>query len=283
MAMGAAGFAERLAVCSWSLQPKSPKDLADQMCSVGLHRVQLALDPLREQPDVWGSAPEMLSAAGVHVVSGMFGCVGEDYSTLESIRKTGGLVPDETWDRNWANVKATADLAARMGLKTVMFHAGFLPHDSSDPAFEKIIGRVRQVARCFAYRGIALCCETGQETADALKSFLEYLNEPNVGVNFDPANMILYGNGDPVAALRIVGRWVKGVHVKDAIPTAQKGTWGKEVVVGTGRVDWLKFFSALQQVRFAGWLCLEREAGTTRAQDLRTARKYVEGTLSAVR
>lgn len=276
-------FRDRLGVCSWSLQPSSPQQLAEHMQAVGLRKVQLALDPLRQQPAVWGNAAEILRGAGIEIVSGMFGCAGEDYSTLESIRLTGGVVPDATWEQNWASAQATAELAGRMGLKVVTFHAGFLPHEPKDPSFEKLIGRVRQIARCFAARGITLSCETGQETAPALKAFMEHLNEPSVGVNFDPANMILYGNGDPVPALRLVGKWVRGVHVKDAVATKTPGTWGSEVVVGTGQVNWPAFFTALAEINFTGWLCLEREAGTQRVQDLRAGCQFTQKTLSALK
>jgi len=272
-----------MGVCSWSLQPKSPQELAEKMKGVGLKGIQLALDPLRTQPDVWGKAPDILSAAGLEIVSGMFGCEGEDYTTLETIRKTGGVVPDGTWEKNWANVQATVELADRLGLKVVTFHAGFLPHDPTDPTFDKLISRIRKIANCFADKGITVSCETGQEPAAALKAFLEQLNEPNVAVNFDPANMILYGSGDPIEGLRTVGKWVKGVHVKDAVPTKTPGTWGAEVVVGTGKVDWPAFFTTLAEIRFDGWLCLEREAGAQRVEDLRTGCELAKKTISALR
>jgi len=278
----AAEFRDRMGVCSWSLQSKSPQELAEKMKAVGLKGVQLALDPLRSQPEVWGNAADVLRASGLEVVSGMFGCVGENYSTLETIRKTGGVVPDETWEKNWANVQATVELSAKLGLKVVTFHAGFLPHDPGDPTFEKLIGRIRQIAKCFAAKGITVSCETGQEPAAALKAFLEQLNEPNVAVNFDPANMILYGSGDPIEGLRTVGKWVKGVHIKDALPTEKPGTWGSEVVVGTGKVDWSAFFATLAELKFDGWLCLEREAGNQRVEELRAGREFAEKTITAL-
>jgi sugar phosphate isomerase/epimerase len=266
---------DRLAVCSWSLQPRSPQELAGHLRQIEIPRVQLALDPLREDPAAWGSAPEVLRSAGVQIVSGMFGTVDEDYTSLESIRQTGGLVPDSTWEENWENVQATAALAQRLGLRLVTFHAGFLPHDVSDPEFEKLQHRLRLVADLFAARGIDVAFETGQETAETLHAFLEKLGRANVGVNFDPANMLLYDKGDPIAALRTLGRWVRQVHVKDARRTRTPGTWGDEVVVGTGQVDWRMFFAVLSELGFAGDCCIEREAGTQRAADIRAARQFV--------
>jgi len=275
--MSLGNITSRLAVCSWSLRPTDPQDLIAKLRQTGLSRVQLALDPLREQPAVWGRAAEQLRAAGIAIVSGMFGCVGEDYTTLETIRRTGGLVPDETWDQNWRNIRATAALAQSLGLKLVTFHAGFLPHDAGDPGFAKLKSRLEQVAGEFAARNIALGLETGQETAGALGQFLESLDRANVGVNFDPANMILYDKGNPIEALRKLARWIRQVHLKDARRTRVPGTWGEEVVLGTGEVDWPAFFRTLAEIGFNGDLCIEREAGENRVADIRAAREFVEG------
>jgi sugar phosphate isomerase/epimerase len=97
-----------------------------------------------------------------------------------------------------------------------------------------------------------------------------------VGVNFDPANMILYEKGDPIAALETLAPWLKQCHIKDARRTKQSGTWGDEVVVGTGEVDWRRFFGVLDRIGYRGDLCIEREAGNQRVEDIRAARKFVE-------
>jgi sugar phosphate isomerase/epimerase len=267
---------DRLAVCSWSLQPANPDQLIQQMRQIGLAHVQLALDPLRENPGVWGGFPEQASQAGLQLVSGMFGCVGEDYSTMETIRRTGGIVPKATWDQNWQNIQKSADLASRLQLKLVSFHAGFLPHDPKAADYSKLLQRLRQVADLFAARRIDLALETGQETADTLRQFLETLQRPSVGVNFDPANMILYDKGDPIAALRVLSPWLKQCHIKDARKTKVTGQWGDEVVAGTGQVPWKEFFKVLDEHKFVGYCAIEREAGQQRVQDIRAAREFVE-------
>jgi L-ribulose-5-phosphate 3-epimerase len=118
--------------------------------------------------------------------------------------------------------------------------------------------------------------ETGQETAETLATFLTKLNRPNVGVNFDPANMILYDKGDPIEALRVLGPWLKQCHIKDATRTIQPGAWGAEVPAGTGEVNWPAFFATLKELGYAGNLCIEREAGPQRVADIITARQMVE-------
>lgn len=249
----------------------------DRLTATGVKRVQLALDPLRDEPAVWGDTPRRLASAGIGIVSGMFGTIGEDYTTLETIKRTGGIVPDATWERNWANIRATAELAAGLGLKLVTFHAGFLPHEPSDPDFAKLMGRLRQVAEVFQAKDIQLGLETGQETADTLDAFLAQLSRPNVGVNFDPANMILYDKGDPIEALKRLGRWLRQVHIKDARRTLVPGAWGEEVVAGTGQVDWKAFFATLAALGYTGDLCIEREAGSQRVADIQAAAAYVGG------
>lgn len=274
--MNANNLAARLAVCSWSLQPSTPEDLLEKLSATGIRRVQLALDPLRDSPAVWGKTDRLFRDAGYQIVSGMMGCVGEDYSTLESIRITGGIAPDSTWEQNLHNAKATAVLAVKLGLKAVGMHAGFVPHDESDPAFGKMVLRLRAVADAYAAQGVTLLLETGQETAPALLRFLQLLDRRNLGVNFDPANMILYDKGDPIEAVRALAAWVRQVHVKDANRTTVPGTWGEEVPVGEGQVRWGAFFEALRQGGFQGDLVIEREAGTNRAGDIRHAREVVE-------
>ncbi len=265
----------RLAVCSWSLQPETPEALVANLREIGIPRVQLALDPLRENPDAWGKTAVLLDAEGIEIVSGMFGTIGEDYSSLDAIRESGGVVPDEHWDANWTNIQAVASIAAGLGLKTVTFHAGFLPHEESDPGFAKLLGRITQIADVFDANCIELGFETGQETADTLRLFLEKLDRPSVGVNFDPANMLLYDKGDPIDALETLAPFLKQCHIKDATQTKEPGTWGAEVTVGTGEVDWAVFFATLAKLGYEGDCCIEREAGEQRVADIKTARKFV--------
>ncbi len=265
----------RLAVCSWSLQPANPQELVEKLSVTKIRRVQLALDPLRESPEIWGRTENLFRQNQIEIISGMVGCLGENYSSLESIRATGGIAPEATWEQNLINIRASAETAVKLGLSLVTFHAGFLPHEKSDPAFSKMLQRLRAVADIFAAGKINLGLETGQETAPALATFLNELNCPNVGVNFDPANMILYDKGNPVEALRVLSPWLRQVHIKDARRTKIPGTWGAEVAAGSGKVDWPVFFASLRELNFTGNLVIEREAGTQRVADIIAAREMV--------
>jgi L-ribulose-5-phosphate 3-epimerase len=271
---------DRLAVCSWSLQPTGPEDLVQKLKATGISRVQLELDPLRDAPKVWGDTEKIFREAGITIVSGMVRCIGEDYSTLDSIRVTGGIAPDATWDQNVKNISACAAIAKKMGLRLVTFHAGFLPPDESHPTFAKMCQRLDVVADIFMVQNILLGLETGQETAQELSGLLHKLNHPNIGVNFDPANMLMYDKGDPVKALHVLAPWIRQVHIKDAKHTKTPGTWGQEVPVGKGEVDWRGFFTTFKHVVFNVNLVIEREQGNSRVADIRFAREVVERTFA---
>jgi len=272
----------RLGVCSWSLQPGSPGELAERVRAAGLGAVQLALDPLRTGAWERAETERVLAAAGIEVCSGMMGTVGEDYTTLETIRVTGGVRPDAHWEANRRAASDNAKLARALGLDLITFHAGFLP-DEPGPERTKLVARLREVVDRFAEHGVRAAFETGQERAETLLGFLEELDRPTAGVNFDPANMLLYDMGEPVAALDALAPWVRQIHVKDARRTQEPGTWGTEVPVGTGEVDWPRFFEVVAARGLAVDLLIEREAGGRRLEDIRTARALVERELAARR
>ncbi|HEX71724.1 MAG TPA: sugar phosphate isomerase/epimerase [Candidatus Hydrogenedentes bacterium] len=263
--------AEKMGVCSWSLQATGPQDLAEKVAALGLKNVQLGLTPHRDDPGAWEGVQEVLAASGIRIVSGMFSTLGEDYTTPETIRRTGGVVLDEYWEENLEMAQYAAALAKAMGLQWVSAHAGFLPHDPNDPDFDKLSARVAQLAAIFAANSVEMLLETGQETAETLLAFLDEMKRRgagNVGVNFDPANMILYDMDDPIEALRMLAPHVRQVHVKDAKRTTVKGQWGEEVVVGTGEVDWDAFVRILAEADFDGYYIFEREAGADRIGDI---------------
>lgn len=263
----------RLAVCSWSLQPASVDDLVERVVATGLDHVQLALDPVRLGVMDIERLRSRFAEAGLSVVSGMMAMEGEDYSTLEAIRRTGGVVPDATWPVNLAASAELARIAAELRLPLVTFHAGFIPEAASDPGRAIALERIRALRDVFAVRGVRVALETGQETADTLARVLLELD--GVGVNFDPANMILYGKGDPIDALRRLLRRVEQVHIKDALPSDRPEEWGLEVTVGTGAVDWAAFTAVLRERPVDR--VIEREAGTDRVADVRTAADRMRG------
>ena len=269
----------QIGVCSWSLLPPDARALAEQARSTGVSAVQLALDPIRLGVMGVEEVRRSLKDARLGLASGMMAMEGEDYSSLRSIRETGGVAPDSTWAANRGAARELARIAKELGIGLVSFHAGFLPEDPRHPRWEVVIGRLRELAGVFGERGTQVALETGQESHATLARALEALTREQVGVNFDPGNLILYGSGDPVTALRALAPRVVQVHIKDALPAREEGSWGTEVPVGDGAVDWAAVLGALGGCPQVTTLVIERESGSSRLEDVTRAREFLETVL----
>jgi L-ribulose-5-phosphate 3-epimerase len=256
-----------IGVCSWSLQDDTDTIQA-VMKSQGLSHLHLHVEALN------GAKGErlrgLMEESNWTITSTMIGFPQEDYSTIDRIRLTGGVVPDAEWPTNReALVRAIATTAA-LNVPYLSFHAGFLDHTNPDYA-AKFETRIRDVADVAGEANIMLIMETGQESAGDLRQFMETLSHPSLGINFDPANMILYDKDAPIDAVCILAPWIKHVHIKDAIRTKTPGTWGAEVPWGDGEVDSAAFLNALEDAGFKGALAIEREAGENRDGDVAMA------------
>jgi len=261
-----------IGVCSWSLQPRGTRDLIEGVKRLGLAHVQLGLWPLVQLDDKQKHLElGLLRNSGLTFTAGMIGFPDEDYSTIAAIKKTGGYVSEEEFPVRRAFTKSAGQIAAEMGMDLLSAHIGFVP-PSSDPTYQPMLERICMIAEDLKAMGITLLMETGQETAPELLQFLNDLRCQNVRVNFDPANMILYGAGDPIEAITILGRHIAHVHVKDAVLSDAPGaTWGREVPFGMGQVPPREFLRALKDAGYTGPLCIEREAGDQRAEDIALA------------
>jgi L-ribulose-5-phosphate 3-epimerase len=271
-----------IGVCSWSLAPKNMSDLVAMMRRLELSHTQLGLGGLVAMNErSRASEIKTLTDAGIQLTAGMIGFPGEDYSTIASIKQTGGYVPDEHWEVRREMTTRAAELSKSVGLKMLSTHIGFVP-PSSDEKYKVMLDRVCKIAEILMKQNLNLLMETGQEAASELLQFLNDVRCRNVFVNFDPANMILYGAGDQIEALQTLGRLIRHIHVKDAIASDQAGmAWGKEVPFGTGQVPVDDFLAALHSADYKGPLVIEREAGDTRLEDVEfaidTIRRSIEG------
>jgi sugar phosphate isomerase/epimerase len=247
-------------------------ELISRVKLCGLEHIQLGLASLLERDEATRASDiDQLMRSGLKLTATMIGFPGEDYTSIASIRRTGGVAPDELWTARRELTIRAAKLTQQLGVKLLTFHAGFVP-PSSDPAYAVMVDRISSVANAVAPDGVTLLMETGQESASELLQFLNDLNCRNVGVNYDPANMILYGAGDPLDAIAILNRHIQHVHVKDAVPSDQpRMQWGKEVPFGMGDVVPFEFLDALDKIDYTGPLCIEREAGPDRIAAVRSA------------
>ena len=250
-----------IGVCSWSLQVKSVPELRKLVDRLGINTVQIACgDPKHAAWEEGDKFPAVARQAGFQLTGAMLGFPGEDYTTPQSIQKTGGfgdpaLRPERLQRLQWA-----LDRTKALGLSDLMLHAGFIP-ELGNPDRKPFLDTLARVSDFAQARGITVSFETGQETADLLRRTLGELRCPNLKVNFDPANMLLYDKGDPLRAVEILAPDIRSVHVKDANRPTKPGTWGVEVPLGQGQVNIRQFVKTLQKVGYRGPLCIEREVG----------------------
>lgn len=203
---------------------------------------------------------ETLRKHKVKVVCVLGGFSGESYASIPIVKETVGLVPAGTRKERLEDFKDTSDFAKKLGAPAVQFHLGFVPHDRQSEDYKDIVKTTREVCDYIAKNDQWLQLETGQETGEALLQFLKDVDRKNLFVNFDPANMILYGCGEPNEALEILGPHVRSTHCKDALWSENPGKdWGKEVLFGTGAVNAQRFAETLKKFDYKGPLIIERE------------------------
>ena len=218
-------------------------------------------------------------AAGITVTCVFGGFDGESYADIPTTARTVGLVPEETRAARVQEMKEISDFARILGCDTVGLHVGFVPADRSGASYKGLLDVTRNLLDHVAANGQNLHLETGQESADHLLEFMHDVQRPNLFINFDPANMILYGTGDPIEALNKVGHLVRSVHCKDgkwAAPELRGKEWGCEVALGEGDVGMETYLRTLKDVGYRGPLTIEREIAHDRDRQKRDIGTAVE-------
>ncbi len=230
---------------------------------------ELELDGAAES---WDKA---LSSAHFTAIAAVCSYAGEDYQDIPTVQQTVGLVPERYREERVARTKAVSDVAKALGIESVACHIGFIPHDVSSPEYIAVRDVAREICDYCAKSGQSFTLETGQEPAKALLQFIDDVDRENLKINFDPANMILYGTGDPVEALGVLGKHVISVHCKDGDwpPREKPEALGVEKPLGKGSVDFPAFIAKLKEIGYRGVLCIEREEKdeAKRAADIRSA------------
>ena len=201
-----------------------------------------------------------LKELGITLTAVFGGFEGESYADIPTVVDTVGLVPPATRSDRVQEMKEIADFARLLNCDVVALHLGLIPHDNSDPLYQEIVAVTQDLLDHCNANNQALHLETGQETAEGLLQFISDVGRDNLFVNFDPANMILYGTGEPIEALQKVGAFVKSIHCKDGTWSDQPGeTWGAEVPLGEGDVGMENYLRTLDELGYTGPLTIERE------------------------
>jgi sugar phosphate isomerase/epimerase len=229
---------------------------------LGIKTIQLHTPHQESRTDENARAfSKKLQEYGITVTAVFLGFEGETYESIARTAETVGFVPEKTRASRLAEAYEIADFAAKLGVSAIGSHIGFVPHDRTSPEYKGIVETIRSLCNYLKKNNQALHLETGQEPVDLLLTFMDDVGCPNIFINFDPANLILYGIGKPLEALRTVGSRVRSVHCKDG--TATTGTpgvdWGCEVPFGTGQIDAEQFLRTLHEIGYKGPLTIERE------------------------
>jgi sugar phosphate isomerase/epimerase len=206
---------------------------------------------------------------------------GENYADIPTVQATVGFIPPATRAEREARTLELSDFAAALGVKSIACHIGFVPEDDRHPDYIAVKAMVQRICDHAARHGQTFALETGQEPAHTLLHFLKDLGRDNIGINFDPANMILYGTGDPIEALGVLAPHVISVHAKDGDwpPKGVPGALGTERPLGQGSVGMPRFVAKLKEIGYKGTMNIERETEDLeqRYADMAMAVKLLEG------
>jgi sugar phosphate isomerase/epimerase len=194
-----------------------------------------------------------------------------------------GLVPRATRAARIDALKQTSDFAVLLNIPCVQTHCGFIPEDPANPLYDETVLAIREVAQHCAANGQHFLMETGQETPTTMSRALKDVDQPNLAVGLDTANLILYGKANPVDAVDIVGPHVRSIHAKDGKWPTDPMKLGEEVLIGTGLVDFEKVFSKLHRLGYTGAVTIEREtSGPQQIADVRAEKIYLEKIITKV-
>jgi len=257
---------------------EDPKESLQKVKEVGVNNVQMGRPP---DEYLSGKRAEELKKAiedsGITVTTVFCGFDGESYADIPTVQKTVGYLPPETRAERVEKTKEISDFAKFLGVDRVAAHIGFIPEEPSDPLYEEIVETLREIADYCKGNGQKFALETGQETPETLLRFIKDVARDNLRVNFDPANMILYGTAEPIPALKLLADYVDGVHCKDGKWPTEEDQLGTEYPLSEGDVGIEEFINTLKEIGYEGPLTIEREiTGEQQKKDIVEAIKLLE-------
>jgi len=264
-------------VFSSSLAIPDPVEALRKAKEIGINVVQIG--PLPEEwygPEGVERIGEAARELGLELSAVCVAYKGEDYSDMESVRGTVGLTNPDFLPERMEHTKRVVDFTRALGVDKITLHIGVIPRDRGTLEYKRLLDVAKEVADYCGEREITFALETGQETAEEQREFIERVDRPNVKVNFDPANMILYGTGRPVEAIEVLGPYIVHTHAKDGKWPTEEGKLGEEVPLGEGEVDVPAYVRKLYEVGYRGPLVIEREAGADRIGDILKGKELLE-------
>lgn len=259
-------------------ESSSAREVFERVRTLGLATCQLAIwTESRLNDETAQDVKEAMRQTGVEITTLWVGWPGPAVWNFTEGPVTLGLVPLTYREMRLRCLMKGAEIAKKLGVPSITTHVGFIPENPTDPVYPEFISAMRYLASHCHRLGVEFWFETGQETPVTLLRAIQDIGTPNLGINLDPANLILYGKGNPVDALDVFGRYVRGVHVKDGVYPTDGRSLGKERPVGEGRVDFPALIRKLKDLNFQGALTIEREiSGEQQTRDILKAIDYLK-------
>ncbi len=242
---------------------------------LGLPTCQAFVDEFK--PGLAERLRQALDKHGIEATSLVVGGPGKEVWDFYQGPLTIGLVPRETRAARIAHIKKASDFAKQCGIPAVQTHCGFIPENPNDAVYRETVAAIREVAAYCKGNGQNFRYETGQETPITLIRAIQDVGMDNQGVNFDLANLILYGKANPVDAIELLGPYVQGIHAKDGLWPTNPKELGEEVPIGKGKVEFPRIIARLKELNYRGAVTIEREiSGAQQVEDVRAAKAYLE-------
>ncbi len=250
----------------------------------GLDTCQLvSWDPQLWTDETAAAVRAQAAQTGIGISAFWAGWSGPKEWSFRAGPATLGIVPEAYRALRAAELARAGEFAKACGLPAVITHLGFIPENATDREWPGVVAVVREVARHLETLGVGFWFETGQESPVTMLRLIEQVGTGNLGLNLDPANLILYGKANPVDALDTFGRWVRNVHVKDGLYPTLPMELGREVKVGEGKVDFPRLLRGLHALGYGGELIIEREiSGAQQKKDIRDTVAWLRSQLAAI-
>jgi L-ribulose-5-phosphate 3-epimerase len=254
---------------------KDPDAALAKVSDLGLPTSQIVVDEF--DVELAGRLRQALDKYNIEATSVVVGGPGKEVWDFYQGPLTIGLVPRPTRAARIAQIKKASDFAKQCGIPAVQTHCGFIPENPNDPVYNETVEAIREVVQYCKRNGQNFRYETGQETPITLVRAMGDVGVDNQGVNFDLANLILYGKANPVDAIEILGPYVQGIHAKDGMWPTNPKELGQEVPIGKGKVDFPVIIERLKLLRYRGAVTIEREiSGPQQVEDVRASKTYLK-------
>jgi len=254
---------------------RDPDAAMSKVHELGLPTCQVFVDEI--EPEIAGRLRQALKKYQIEATSLVTSGPRREVWDFYEGPLTIGLVPRETRDARIAHIKKASDFAKLCGIAAVQTHCGFIPENPNEPVYKETVAAMREVAGYCKRNGQNFRYETGQETPITLVRTIQDVGLDNQGVNFDLANLILYGKANPVDAIELLGPYVQGIHAKDGLWPTNPRDLGQEVPIGKGKADFPRIIRRLKELNYRGAVTIEREiSGPQQVEDVRAAKAYLE-------